>query len=139
MRVVADTNVLISGLLWLGKPHKIILAAESRRIALYTSPFLVDELLGVLARPKFKTRLIDLHVTVDELLVSLLDLAHLVRPTPIPPVVLDDPEDDHVLSCALAISAAYIVSGDSHLLKLISYRSIPIVSPHSFVTRVLHH
>lgn len=52
-----------------------------------------------------------------------------MTPAPIPPTVLDDPDDDHVLACALASNAELIVSGDRDLLSLKTFRSIPIVTP----------
>lgn len=57
-----------------------------------------------------------------------LRLATVIHPTPIPPTVLTDPDDDHVLACALAAKADYIVSGDRDLLTLKTFREIPIVA-----------
>jgi predicted nucleic acid-binding protein len=49
-------------------------------------------------------------------------------PASIAPTVLADPEDDHVLACALAAGADLIVSGDAHLLSLKNYRSMSIMN-----------
>ena len=137
MRVVADTNVLVSAFLWTGPPHRLLTAAERGRLTLYTSPVLIEELADVLARRKFAPRLRALEVTVEELVVGYLKLARLLVPQPIPPVIKEDPEDDHVLACALAAQASYLVTGDPHLLHLTSYRTVPIVSPRTFVSAVL--
>ena len=64
---------------------------------------------------------------MDELIEGYGELAQFVRPAAISPVVLADPEDDHVLACALAAKADFIVSGDSHLLTLKTYQGIAIV------------
>jgi len=56
------------------------------------------------------------------------ELAQLVNPAPIPPVVLRDPDDDHVLVCALAARVDLVVSGDPDLLELKEYQGIPIVT-----------
>lgn len=137
MRVVADTGVLVSAFLWSGIPHQLLVAAEQRRLSLYTSLLLIEELAGVLSRPKFRERLLALEVTADDLLEAFLKLAHLVRPGPIPPTIVRDPDDDHVLACALAAGAHYIVSGDHHLLTLKRYGPIPILPPRVFLTRAL--
>ena len=137
MRVVADTNVVVSALLWTGIPHRLLRAAETGRITCYASPALIEELTGVLARPKFTARLQSLHVNAEEMIAGYVRLAHVVLPQPIPPVVLEDPEDDAVLACALAAKATYVVSGDPHLLTLKQYRSIHIVSPRSFISMIL--
>jgi predicted nucleic acid-binding protein len=47
-----------------------------------------------------------------------------------------DPDDDHVLACALAAQADLIVSGDAHLLNLKNYQSIPIVAAAEALTRL---
>ena len=56
------------------------------------------------------------------------ELATPVTPVPIAPMILDDPDDDHVLACALAAQADLIVSGDHHLLDLKTYQDIRIVT-----------
>ncbi|GJL54597.1 MAG: putative toxin-antitoxin system toxin component, PIN family protein [Nitrospirales bacterium] len=132
MRVVADTNVLISALLWVGLPHRILEFAEEGNIQLYTSPPLVQELAEVLRRPKFSARLQALRVISDNLVAGYVRLAHLVLPKPIPPTILEDIADDAVLACACAAKAKYVISGDSHLLHVRSYEGILIVSPHAF-------
>ncbi|MDH5740882.1 MAG: PIN domain-containing protein [Nitrospira sp.] len=64
-------------------------------------------------------------------------LARLVNPQRVIRVVAEDPADDEVLACALAARAHYIVSGDTDLLRLRSYRGIPILSPRLFVQQKL--
>jgi putative PIN family toxin of toxin-antitoxin system len=68
MRVVADTNVIVSAMLWIGSPHRILVAAEDDRLTLYTSPALLRELTGVLTRPKFASRLRELQVSASGVL-----------------------------------------------------------------------
>ena len=57
MRVVADTNIVVSGLLWRGNPRRVLDAARDGIIELFTSPSLLEELEEVLSRKKFATRL----------------------------------------------------------------------------------
>lgn len=138
MRAVADTSTVVSALLWSGLPHHLLTAAEARDVTLYTSPVLLDELAGVLARPKFVGRMSARQVSVEELVAGYARLAHLVLPQPIAPVVLDDPDDDAVLACALAAGASYLISSDRHLLRLERYHSVQIISPRTFFTALLH-
>ena len=58
----------------------------------------------------------------------LSELAEVIVPPPLPQPVCRDPDDDHVLACALAAQADLIVSGDADLLDLREYRSIRIVA-----------
>ena len=137
MRAVADTGVVVSALLWRGFPHRLLAAAEAGHLALYSSPPLIEELVGVLRRPKFAARLQARRVTPEKLVAGYLRLARVVLPQPIAPVIADDPDDDAVLACAVAAQAPYIVSGDHHLLRVKRYRFIHLVSPRTFLVEVL--
>jgi len=128
VRLVLDTNTVVSGLLWDGPPSLLQEAARDGKIDLYTTPALLAELGRVLARRKFLSPLERIRASVDELIEGYAALAQLVRPALIAPVVLADPDDDHVLACALAAQADLIVSGDSHLLNLKAYQGIPVVT-----------
>jgi putative PIN family toxin of toxin-antitoxin system len=128
MRAVADTNIIVSGLLWSGAPRRVLDLGRSGRIELFTSPALLSELEDVLGRKKFLRRLDQAGVAPHELILAYASLARVVRPLEIEPVVRADPDDDAVLACALAADAEIIVSGDSHLLDLRRFRSIRILT-----------
>lgn len=136
MRVVADTSVVVSGLLWRGAPHQVLVAARTGAIDLFTSAALLAELEDVLQRPKFARRLRQASVEPRELVLGYAALSAIVRPTAIPVVVGADPDDDHVLACASTAQAEAIVSGDSHLLDLQEYRNIPILTTHALLARL---
>src|SRR5262245_37158189 len=124
MRGVADTNTVVSGLLWQGTPRQILDAARAAVLSLYTSAELLAEVEAVVARPKFAVRLQAAGVTCQELIRGYAALVTLVRPASISPVIAADPDDDAVLACAIAAQAEVIVSGDSHLLALRVYQNI---------------
>jgi putative PIN family toxin of toxin-antitoxin system len=128
VRVVLDTNTVVSALLWGGTPYALIAAATEERIELYSSSVLLEELTDVLGRAKFAPRLQQAQRTAAQLIEQYRGLVELVNPDPIAPTVLADPDDDQVLAAALAVQADQIVSGDAHLLALKRYRDIPIVS-----------
>lgn len=128
MRIVADTNTVVSGLLWSGPPQEIINAARAKRVTLYSSITLIAELAEVIAREKFAARIRVAGVSAPEIVVDYGQLAKVVTPADIRPTVTGDPDDDHVLACALAAGAELIVSGDKRLRNLKSYHGIPIVT-----------
>lgn len=123
-----DTNVVASGLLWDGTPAQLIDAARSDEVELCTSRTLLAELTRILRRAKFAKAIGASGMTLDELVLGYAELATLVTPEPIPPTVPNDPDDDHVLACALAAQADLVVSGDGDLLSLGMFREMPIVN-----------
>lgn len=128
MRLVLDTNIVASGLLWNGTPAQLIDAARTAEIEIFTSRALVAELARILQRAKFAKAISASGLPLDELVLGYAELATLVTPVPIPTTVPNDPDDDHVLACALAAEANLIVSGDNDLLKLKTFREILIVT-----------
>lgn len=136
MRLVLDTNVVASGLLWDGTPAQLIDAVQASEIEVFTSRVLLAELTRILRRAKFAKAIAASRLSLDELVLGYAEIAQLVQPALIAPVVVTDPDDDHVLACAIAANADLIVSGDAHLLNLKSYQGIPIVSPAEAVTRL---
>ncbi len=129
MRLVLDTNVVVSALLWKGTPNKLIERASEGEVQLFTSRALLDELRAVLKRRKFTRTIGATGLTVTELVASYRKLAYGVTARPLARQVSRDRDDDAVLACALAAHADMIVSGDADLLTLGEYREIRITSP----------
>ena len=128
MRAVIDTNVLLSGLLWRGAPHALIEHVQAGTLAMVSSPVLLAELAEVISRAKFDEILARSNTSRERALAEMRQLAEVIVPPPLPQPVCRDPDDDHVLACALAAQADLIVSGDADLLDLREYRSIRIVA-----------
>ena len=128
MKLVLDTNTVVSGLFWRQAPRLLMDAATEGRVELATSTVLIDELAEVIARAKFSRKLAEQNVTARVLLNRYATLARRVTPASIRRTVLDDADDDHVLACALAAQADLIVSGDAHLLNLKRYHGMRIVA-----------
>jgi putative PIN family toxin of toxin-antitoxin system len=129
VRLVIDTNVMLSGLLWHGTPHRLIEQAHRGAVSLVSSPALLEELAEVLAREKFAAILARSGTAAAQVLEDTQRLVHLVTPPPLPRPVCRDPDDDAVLAAALAAQVDLIVSGDDDLLALQTFQGIPIVSP----------
>ena len=136
MRIVADTNVVVSALLWDGPPRAILIAAREHRIALYTSAALIAELEDVLGRAKLARRFAAIGHTPGDLIDRYLSLVRYVTATPLTEPVSRDPDDDQVIACAIAASADLIVSGDRDLLDLGHAHGIPILDVGAAVERI---
>ena len=128
MRIVADTNVIVSAFLWGGIPRQVLDAVQAQHLQLFTSRALIVELEDVLSRPKFADRLAKTRFSPAFLLARYTQLAALIVPADVGAPALRDPEDRHVLACAIAARAEAIVSGDADLLALGSYEDIPVIT-----------
>lgn len=130
VRLVLDTNVVASGLLWdSGPPARLIDAARANEIELATSAPLIAELHRILGRAKFARQIAIAALSVDQLALGYASLATIVTPAEIGTVDIADPDDRLVLACALAAQPEAIVSGDPHLLNLKHYHRIPVLDP----------
>ncbi len=128
MRLVLDTNIVISGLLWNGPPRSLLDAAIGGTLDIYTSAVLAMELREALAYAKFAKRITANADSVDRCIGRFMAIANLTAAAMIEGTGSADPDDEHVIACALSAQADLIVSGDAHLLDLKSYRRIRIVT-----------
>ena len=137
MRLVLDTNIVLSALLWRGTPYRLLETIRNQHpsLQLYSSPVLLDELTDVIARPAFSKQLNSIGKTVRQVLADYIEIVDLVEPIEIPQVVRD-PDDDHVIACALAAKADLIVSGDKDLLDINSFQNISILAPAEALRRI---
>jgi putative PIN family toxin of toxin-antitoxin system len=132
IKVVLDTNILISAILFGGKPRRVLELALRREIKICVSEPILEELKGVLRRPKF-----DLNAEIIQtILTELISLADFVHPSQKIKVVIEDPDDNRIIECAFEARADYIVTGDSHLLNFGRFKDILIVTPDKFLEKL---
>lgn len=129
MRLVVDTNVLVSAFLWEGTPGRLIELAGEKAVQLFTSRALLDELAATLAKKKLAKPVAATGLTAEQMLGSFRRLATLVTARQLAQPVSRDVDDDQVIACAIAARADLIVSGDDDLLTLKTFQGIRIVSP----------
>ena len=128
MRVVIDTNIMVSA--YLGGALKVIVVAwKSGRFTLVVSDAIADEYREVLRRPKFQIK----QTELDDFFSLLLDKAEFVIPLEAINIITDDSSDNKFIETAIAGKAKLIVSGDSHLLELKSFRDISIITARDFI------
>jgi uncharacterized protein len=129
VKLVVDTNTLISGSLWAGPESQLLEQIAQGKAQLVTSPQLLAEFADVLLRPKFFHRVAARLTTAEDLARKLAQEATVVAPAELPlPTELRDPKDLPVLACAVAARANGIVSGDHDLLVLRTFQGIPIMT-----------
>lgn len=126
MRLVLDTNVVVSGLLWDGAPRSLLRFARDKRVDLITSLPLLAELTNILEWPKFAKKIAASTLTIDELVDRYAALTEMVRPI-LTPRIAPDPDDDVVIGTAAAAAAGLIVTGDRALLSVVAHGDVRIV------------
>ena len=132
LKIVLDTNVLISAILFGGKRRQILEKAIRGEIRLCLSEPILEELKGVLQRSKFDYS----PETIQFILTELMGIADFVNPSETLNVVLEDPEDNRILECAVEAEANCVISGDFRLLKLSRYRNIEVLNVAAFLERL---
>ena len=129
MRIVIDTNVVISSFIGRGTSHKV-LEHCIRNYDVVTSQFILDEL-----REKLTGKFRYTSATADEGIELLKSRMEVVTSTPLPAPVCRDADDDNVLATAVAGQCELIITGDKDLLVLEQMNDIQIVNPATFAQR----
>ena len=130
MRVVLDTNAVVSALLFTGISSNLVSLWQKGLITLLLSREVLDEYLRVLSYPKFDLSEGEIKELIQE---EILPYAQVVKPKRRLRVVRRDPSDNKFIECAVAGKARVIISGDRDLLSLGRYRQIRIQSPAQFL------
>jgi len=130
-RIVLDTNVLISAIVFGGNPREVLEKVISGAFAMAISAEMLAEFQGVLEGKKFRYPSDIVRNIVNELLA----VSELVRPTIKVEQIKADQPDNRILECALESKDAFIVTGDRHLLELGEYEGIPVLDVAAFLAR----
>lgn len=123
LRVVFDSNVYISALIFKGYPRQILELAIKRKVILVSSNEIINE-----TSEKLKVKFFWPDYRIQDFIHQISELAHIFKPENRISVIEDEP-DNRILECAVEGKANLIISGDNHLLRLKSYNNIPIQPP----------
>ena len=129
LKVVFDTNVLISALGWSGPPSDCLDLVVEEKILNFISRPILEELIEVMNYPKFKFS----ENEKEQFIELLISYSILVEPEKDLEVIEEDPDDNKFLECSLKADVDYIISGDQHLLDLERYEGIEIIDPKEFI------
>ena len=128
MRVVLDTNILISALFWRGNPYNVVLNALKKKYVLYLSQEILNELEEKLRiKFRFPEDKIRNHIGI------LRENGKVTEPDVKLDIIREDPDDNKFLECAVSCNADFIVSGDKHILKLKEFKGIKILTAKEFL------
>ena len=133
-KVVIDTNIYISAIFWGGKPREVIDLGRDENMLIFTSSDIEREITEKL-RTKFR---LDEEET-NQIISDFSTFTIPVKITKQTQAVLDDPDDDKFIECAVFCGADFIISGDQHLLRIKEYEGIKILTAAEFLPLILQH
>jgi putative PIN family toxin of toxin-antitoxin system len=133
VKVVLDTNVVVSGIFFSGPPREILHSWSRGKIQLLITPEIFEEYQRVAAELNKRYHSIEIRRILELILVG----SELIVAAPLPRPLCMDPNDDKFFDCAVAGRASIIVSGDKHLLKASDSHGITVITPRYFKDRYL--
>jgi putative PIN family toxin of toxin-antitoxin system len=133
VKVVLDTNVVVSGIFFSGPPREILHSWSRGKIQLLITPEIFNEYQRIAAELSQEYPPIEIRRILELILVG----SELVVAAPLPRPICIDLNDDKFFDCAAAGRASLIVSGDKHLLKASGSHGITVVTPRYFKERYL--
>lgn len=133
MKIVIDTNIIVSAIFWGGIPRSVLEIAQKKHTLCFSNSTL-DELRTILNYSKFAPYISQLSFSTNEFIERLTEHALISSANwKKKDIIKEDPADDKFLICALVCQAGCIISGDKHLLKLKKFNNIPIIRPKQFI------
>ena len=130
IRVVLDTNVLISGLLFKGKLSRIVKLWQKGKIVPIISKETFEELRTVLEYPKFSLSHAEIKSLIEHEILPYFEVVNVSKHVK---GACRDPGDDKFISCAISANADGIVTGDKDLSDLKKYRAVRIIHASDFI------
>ncbi len=129
LKVVLDTNILVSAWLWEGNESKIVELIENGLVIGYTSLQLIQEFEKVMSYPKFRLSEEEIASAIGYYQIIL----RTIEPKIVVNIICDDTADNRVLDCALSAKVNAIITGDKHLLELGKFKNITILTSTEFL------
>jgi len=136
MRVVLDTNVLISGTFWTGDSFRVLEGIDQGKAEIIISEELISEYDDVLTREEIAEKIENKSLVIRDIVQKVISRAKIVEPSEKFDILKEDPDDNIILDCAFEGKVDFIVSQDKHLLRLGEFKGIKIVSPEEFLRRL---
>ncbi len=129
MKVVFDTNVLISSTLWEGSSaQKLLFQCIKKGVLIHISPEILSEYQAILKR--------DFSYSDEEIALiveKIMAFAILIKPETKISLIKEDPDDDKIIECAIDSLSEYLITYDKHLLVLKQHQNTKIIKPEEFM------
>ncbi len=133
MKVVLDTNTWLSAIVWRGEANKIIEAAINKKIEIIITHEILFEIIDVLNRERFHDFIENKKEKIEDLIRVILSFSTLIKSKTKIKLIKEDPKDNILLEAASDGKTNYIISYDKHLLNMIEFNKIKIMTPTNFL------
>ena len=133
MKIVLDTNVLVSGTFWSGCSFEIVKKIDLKEFVLVLSKEIIDEYYQTINSEEIIEKIENKNLIMSETIKKVIENAVIVSPSRKVEAVKEDIDDNKILECAVESRAEYILSYDNHLLKLKEFENIKILTPEEFL------
>ncbi len=133
LKVIIDTNVAISGLLWKGLPNDILKLARDGFIEICSTKTIFEELVRVLGYNRFQKRFKELGLSIEDIVDYYEDIVGFYSENSKVDIIKTDDSDNRFIEAAIDSGSSIIITGDEHLLKIKEYRNIMILNPREFL------
>tara|TARA_Y100000310_G_scaffold162838_1_gene162786 strand:- start:53 stop:469 length:417 start_codon:yes stop_codon:yes gene_type:complete len=133
MRIVLDTNVIVSGTFWSGNSFKLLNLIELNNFTIIVSLPILKEYNKIISSKEILNKTTAYQQARVGSLSKILSKAILVNPKEKISIVKEDPDDNKFIEAATEANADYIISQDKHLLKIKKYKNIKILTPEEFL------
>lgn len=130
LKVVIDTNVFISAILFKGETAKLVYLLKKANLKILISKQVLEEYIKVLSYPKFKLSKEEIKYIIEEELLPFVEPVKVISKIN---AIKEDPDDNKFIALAVDGNARYVISGDTHLLKLKKFQKINIVTIRGFL------
>ncbi|MBI2630297.1 putative toxin-antitoxin system toxin component, PIN family [Candidatus Pacearchaeota archaeon] len=135
MRAVFDTNIWLSALFWEGEANNLIETAVKKKINIIISEDILAEIIEVLNREeKFQKFIEDRKESIESLIQTILSFSELIKTSIKIDLIKEHPKDNIILEAAVEGKSDYIISYDNHILNMLEFREIKILSPKEFMS-----
>lgn len=132
-RITVDTNVLISATFWNGPSEKIINKVETKEITLILSEQILEEYHRVLEYDEIKEKIINKDLEMKKAMLKIGFISEIIDVKSKLEIVKEDPDDNKIIECAVDGLSEFIITKDTHLLKLKEHKGIKIIKPEEFL------
>ena len=134
MKITLDTNIWLSAIFWEGEADKLIEKIGQNKFDIIITKEIISEIIEVLNREsKFQKFIDDRKQSIEELTRTILSMATLIETKIKLDIIKEHPKDNIILEAAVDGKSKYIISYDKHLLNLIQFKKIRIISPTEFL------